>query len=461
MGVRAGPPDREGRPLISVRAAALGILARVDRGGAYADILLDRALGKGTFRDSRDRALLTELVMGTLRRRGTVDRVLSAHLPRPLSAADPVARNALRLGAYQLLYTRVPARAALFETVAAAKESRGEAVAGFVNAVLRAVARAPKETLPQAGEAPSADEARDSVPAPLLDALVRALGEAGAVAFLAASLLRPPFTVRVNTFKTSRDALLARLGAAGFAPSPCRFAPDGIVVGEPGGVHADPGFASGEYLVMDEGAQLVAPLLAPRPGETVLDACAAPGGKTTHLAVLAGGKAHVVAADLSAARVRMLGQTIARTGTPGVETAVHDFAAGPLPDAAERFDKVLVDAPCTGMGVIRRNPDAKWRFRPEDPARMAALQGAILVNAWHALRRGGTLVYATCTPLREENEEAAARFVADSRGEASLAPAPPEWPGPADARTSDGFIRLTPERDATDAFFAAVLRKKD
>ena len=444
-----------------VRAAALGILERVDRGGAYADILLDRALRAGTFRDSRDRALLTELVMGTLRRRGTLDRVLSAHLPRPLSAADPVARNALRLGAYQLLYTRVPDRAALFETVAAVKEARGDTLGGFVNAALRAVARSQKAPLAPVDETPSGDEARLSVPPPLLEALLRSLGEPEALAFLAASLLRPPFTVRANPFKTSRAALLARLGTAGFAPSPCRFAPDGIVIGEPGGVHADPGFLSGEYLVMDEGAQLVAPLLAPRPGETVLDACAAPGGKTTHLAALASGKARIVAADLSAGRVRILKQTIARTGTPGIEIVTHDFSAGPLPDAGERFDKVLVDAPCTGMGVIRRNPDAKWRFRPEDPARMAALQGAILKNAWGALRRGGTLAYATCTPLREENEDVAARFVAESAGEAAVVPAPPDWPGPPDARSPAGFIRLTPHRDDTDGFFAALFRKKD
>jgi 16S rRNA (cytosine967-C5)-methyltransferase len=212
---------------------------------------------------------------------------------------------------------------------------------------------------------------------------------------------------------------------------------------------------------MDEGAQLVAPLLSPRPGEAILDACAAPGGKTTHLAALSSGKARLVAADLSAGRVRILKATIARTGVPGVETAIHDFSAGPLPGGEGRFDKVLVDAPCTGMGVIRRNPDAKWRFRPEDPARMAALQDAILKNAWVSLAPGGLLAYATCTPLREENEEVAARFLADAGGEASVVPPPPEWPGPPGALTSDGFVRLSPHRDGTDGFFVALFRKKE
>ncbi len=431
----------------------------MDRGGAYADILLDRALAKGTLRDPRDRALLTELVMGTLRRRGTLDRALSPHLSKPISATEPVQRNALRLGAYQLLFTRVPARAALFETVEAVKAVRGDKPAGFVNAVLRAVVRAGKTPADPGEEGPFGEEVRLSVPPPLFDALLRTLGEPETLAFLSASLSPPPFTVRVNPFKASRAAVAERLRAAGFAPLPCRFAPDGLVLGEPGGVHADPGFRAGEFLVMDEGAQLVAPLVAPRPGETVLDACAAPGGKTTHLAALAEGQANLVAADVSDGRVRLLKATVTRTGAPGIETAVHDFSAGPLPGTADRFDRVLVDAPCTGMGVIRRNPDAKWRFSAGDPARMAALQGAILENAWASLRRGGLLVYATCTPLREENEEVAARFLAEAGSEAAVAPPPPDWPGPADARTPDGFIRLSPHRDGTDGFFAALFRK--
>lgn len=433
----------------------------MDRGGAYADILLDRVLREGTFRDPRDRALLTELVMGTLRRRGSLDHLLSAHLPKPLVATEPVVRNALRLGAYQLLYTRVPDRAALFETVEAVKEARGTRMAGFVNAVLRAVLRAGKTPSRPEENGPACGAARLSVPDPLFEALVRTLGEPESLAFLSVSLERPPFAVRVNPFRTSRMALLARLGTAGFAPSPCRFAPDGLVLGEPGGVHADPGFLSGEYLVMDEGAQLIGPLLCPRAGESILDVCAAPGGKTTHLAALAAGKARLVAADLSAGRARLLRETIARTGTPGVTTAVHDFSAGPLPGAKGGFDKVLVDAPCTGMGVIRRNPDAKWRFRAEDPARMAALQRAILKNAWVSLRRGGLLAYATCTPFREENEEVAARFLSEARGEAAVAAPPAEWPGPPGARTSDGFIRLSPHRDGTDGFFAALFRKRE
>jgi 16S rRNA (cytosine967-C5)-methyltransferase len=431
----------------------------VDRGRAYADILLERSLREGGFPDARDRALLTELVMGTLRRRGALDHALSPRLSRPLEKTDALVRNALRLGAYQLLYTRVPDRVAIFETVAAVKRLRGEGPAGLVNAVLRGILRAGK-TPPPAGGGDLLRLSVDlSAPPPLLVALVRSLGEKEAVSFLEASLEKPPFDVRANTFVISRDALIARLAGAGMEPSPCRYASEGILLGRPGAVHADPGFRSGEYLVMDEGAQLIAPLLSPREGEEVLDACAAPGGKTTHLAALAGGKARILAVDVSGGRERMLRETVARLRAGGIETAVHDFSAGPLPGAAGRFGKILVDAPCTGMGVIGRNPDAKWRFDPADPGRMAALQRAILRNAWDALSTGGLLVYSTCSPFREEDEEVVEAF----RREVGAVPAGKEfaagWPGPADAWTEEGFLRLAPHRHGTDYFFAALLRK--
>ncbi|HZW35307.1 MAG TPA: 16S rRNA (cytosine(967)-C(5))-methyltransferase RsmB [Candidatus Deferrimicrobiaceae bacterium] len=437
----------------------MAILSRVDRGRAYADILLERAMREGGFADPRDRALLIELVMGTLRRRGTVDHALSPRLSRPLEKTDALVRNALRLGAYQLLYTRIPDRVAIFETVAAVKAVRGEGPAGLVNAVLRGILRAGK-TPPPPGDALLRMSVDLSAPPPLLEALLRSLGEKEAVSFLETTLEKPPFDVRANTLSVSRVALIERLAVAGMDPSPCRYARDGILIGKPGGVHADPGFRSGEYLVMDEGAQLIAPLLSPREGEEVLDACASPGGKTTHLAALSGGKARILAADVSRGRERILRETVARLRAGGIATAVHDFSAGPLPGAAGRFGKILVDAPCTGMGVIGRNPDAKWRFDPANPGRMAALQRAILRNAWDSLAPGGLLVYATCSPFREENEEVAGVFRREAGAVTAGKESVKDWPGPADAWTPEGFLRLSPHRHGTDYFFAALLRKK-
>jgi len=432
----------------------------VDRDEAFADIVLDRVLREGSFPDPRDRGLVTEIVMGTLRRRGSIDYALLPFLSRPLENTDAYVRNALRAGAYQLFYTRIPDRAAVNETVAAVRAVRGGGAAGFVNAVLRGIIRSGKTpAAPRPGD-PRGEAAFLSAPGSLFEALERAMGEEDARAFLAAALEKPPFTIRANPFRTSASGLLARLADEGMEPSPCRYAPDGIVLGRPPAVHSDAAFRQGAYLVMDEGAQLVAPLLSPAPGERILDACAAPGGKTAHLAALAGGKAGIVAADVSAARIRMLRETVTRTAAPGIDTALHDFSRAPLPSSRRAYDKVLVDAPCTGMGVIRRNPDAKWRFRSEGPEGMARTQSAILRNAWESVRPGGTLLYCTCSPLREEDEDVVFGFLS-SQPEAGLAGPPAGWPGPPDAFTKDGFLRLYPQTHGTDAFFCAILRKAE
>ncbi|HEX9850891.1 16S rRNA (cytosine(967)-C(5))-methyltransferase RsmB, partial [Candidatus Deferrimicrobium sp.] len=457
MGVRPGTARGGGGTAI-VRDAAISVLSRVDRDEAFADIVLDRALRDAGFSDSRDRGLLTELVMGTLRRRGTIDFALLPFLSRPLEQTDAYVRNALRVGAYQLFYTRIPDRAALNETVAAVKASRGGGAGGFVNAVLRGIVRAGKiPVLPPEGD-PRRLPAEFSAPRDLIDALTASLGEAETRAYLAACLGKPPFAVRANPFRVVTDALARRFADEGKDPAPCRYAPDGFVLGKPAPVFSDAAFLEGAYLVMDEGAQLIAPLLRPAPGDRILDACAAPGGKTTHLSALADGKAEILAADVSALRLRMLREVVTRTGAPGIRTALHDLSRAPLPPSSGLFDKVLVDAPCTGMGVIRRNPDAKWRFRPDGPRRMARVQAAILRNAWEAVRRGGILLYCTCSPLMEEDEEVVAAFLAE-RPEAAVVARPDFDPCPADAWTADGFLRLYPHRHGTDAFFAALLRK--
>lgn len=430
----------------------------MDRDEAFADIVLDRALRGAAFPDPRDRGLVTEIVMGTLRRRGAIDFALLPFLSRPLEKTDAYVRNALRVGAYQLFYTRIPDRAALNETVAAVKAARGGGAAGFVNAVLRAILRAGKvPAVPKPGDS-RRETAELSAPAALLEALERSLGEGEARAFLLACLEKPPFSVRANPFRSTAAGLLSRLASGGMEPSPCRFAREGIVLAKPPAVHADTAFLEGAYLVMDEGAQLIAPLLSPVAGDRILDACAAPGGKTTHLSALSGGKAAITAADVSVPRIRMLRETVARTAAPGIDTALNDFSRAPLPSSHRAYDKVLVDAPCTGMGVIRRNPDAKWRFRPEGPEGMARIQASILRNAWEAVRPGGLLLYCTCSPLREEDEDVVRDFLS-ARPDAAISAPPAGWPGPGDAWTSDGFLRLYPQIHGTDAFFAALLRK--
>ena len=448
-------------PRTTVRGEAVRILARVDAEGGFADILVDQALRAGTFPDPRDRGLLTELVMGTLRRRGTLDAVLRPHLSRSLEKTDPSVRNALRLAVYQILYLRVPERAALFETVEAVKALRGEQVAGFANGVLRSVLRDDARVHLPGGPWVARVGAECSAPEALAEALKATLGGEEAKAFLAEALEKPPFTVRANPFRIAKADLLAHLAEAGRDPSPCRFAPDGIVLGSPSAVHADTDFRQGRYVVMDEGAQLVAPLLRPAAGEEILDACAAPGGKTTHLSALSEGKAKITATDVSEARLSMLRETVERMGAPGIEPRLHDWSASPLPGSAGRFDKALVDAPCTGMGIVRRNPDAKWRFVAADPPRMAQLQRSILRNVWPSLKEGGLLLYCTCSPLREEDEAVVEAFAAETGAVRIGRPLilARGWPGPPDAVAEDGSVRLLPHRQGTDGFFAALLRK--
>lgn len=436
------------------------ILALVEGEGAFADQLLERTFRTGAFPDPRDRALLTGLVLDTLRRRGEIDGRLSRFLAKvPLAKADGVARNALRLGAHQLLHLRVPPRAAIHETVAAVKGLRGEGLAGFVNAVLRSLDRALSAPGGDAAADLSREERLSASPA-LLSALDASLGPAGAEAFLLEALSVPPFTVRLNPLVPGADALPGKWREEGREPSPCRYAPGAFSLGRPPVLSADPDFAAGRYHVMDEGAQLVSPLLAPAPGERILDACASPGGKTAHLAALAGGTGHVVAADVSPARKAVLDETVRRLRLPGVETVLHDFSSAPLPGGAGAFDRVLVDAPCTGTGVVRRNPDGKWRFDPADPARLALVQGAILDNAFACLRPGGTLLYCTCSVLAEEDEAVAAAFAARSGAlPLDVRAAVPSWPGPADGTTGEGRVRLLPHLHGTDGFFAALYRK--
>ena len=330
MGFRAGTPFEKGRSAI-IRDAAVSVLARVDRDEAFADIVLDRVLRESAFPDPRDRALLTEIVMGVLRRRGAIDFSLLPFLSRPLEKTDVYVRNALRVGAYQLFYTRIQDRAALNETVAAVKAARGAGAAGFVNAVLRGILRAGKTpVLPKPGDIRRC-AAELSAPPELIKALEQTMGEQDTRAFLLVALEKPPFTIRANPFSSTVAQLSSRLAEEGMEPSPCRFAPDGLILGRPPAIYADSAFQKGAYLVMDEGAQLIAPLLCPAPGDRILDVCAAPGGKTTHLGALAEGKASITAADISVTRLRMLRDTLARTAVRGVDAVLNDFSRAPLP----------------------------------------------------------------------------------------------------------------------------------
>jgi 16S rRNA (cytosine967-C5)-methyltransferase len=363
----------------------------------------------------------------------------------------------LRMTAYQLvLLERVPAFAAVNDAVTLARAgARGSAE--YTNAVLRAFARrGAREREPAPPRDPvDALATRCSFPTWLAARWVERYGAAEAEALMRALNERPPLTLRANTLRISREALAARLAAEDhIATAPTRYAPEGLVAeraaGTPGRWRA---FTDGACVVQDEASMLVARLLEPAPGETVIDACAAPGTKTTHLAQLMDNRGRVVALDPHPARLARVPEAAARLGVTIVQT-IEGTAQELVGSYGPRADAVLVDAPCTNLGVLRRNPEVKWRRREGDVAEAAVRQRAILAAAATLLRPGGRVVYATCSPEPEENEAVVAAFLAAHP--AFRVDPPAAFPLPLDP---DGYLRTRPDRHGTDGFTAVRLRR--
>ncbi len=464
---RRGRPHPAGRRTPRQRAPtqarllALRVLERVQRAGAYADLLLHAQLGRSSL-PAEDRAFATELVYGTLRWRGRIDFHLARVLDRDLEKLEPLVATALRLGAYQLLFSdRVPVPAAVDESVRCIRAAGAERAAGLVNAALRRLAREHESVkLPSLEQDPLAHLTHAlSLPAWLAARWLEDHGAEQAAALARACNAIPPLTVRANRRRVSPEALLAELRERFPAAAACRFASHGIVLGRRGNPAVDPAFLAGRFTVQDESSQLVVALLDPQPGERILDACAAPGGKATAIAECVGDSGEVVAIDRHSRRLDLVRRHARRLGLEHVRGVERD-AARPLSDLAaeQAFDRVLVDAPCSGLGTLRRNPDARWRVRASDPARLAEAQRAILRHAAAVLRPGGVLVYSTCTLLREENEAIVAAFLDQSR-DFSLAAAA-GVPSEVQAVVgSDAFLRCLPHVHDADGFFAARLER--
>lgn len=443
------------------RAAAFEILQRVERGG-YADRLLDAHLKRWPAMDVRERGLLTELVYGTLRLRGRLDFALARFSRQPLARLEPDALLLLRLGAYQLLeLDRVPAHAAVHATVELAHRVGLGRVAGLVNGTLRSLERERASLAWPTAE----DNLRAylqhvcSLPGWLAKELLRQFPNSESRA-LAEALARPaPLTLRVNTLRSDRASLLAALAEAGHTARPCRYAPEGIII-EQRGPQPLPGDREGWYQVQDEASMLVAHLLAPRPGEQLLDGCAAPGGKTTHLAALTGNRAQILALDKHPQRVALIDQGARRLGCEGIAARCQDLTTPAEFLVPESFDRILVDAPCSGLGVLRRNPESRWNRQPADIAALAAQQSGILDRVAPLLRRGGQLVYSVCTFTVAETDAVVSAFLAshaDFSQQDLHGLLPAEWQ---ELLTDNGCLRTTPHRhDGMDAFFAVSLVK--
>jgi 16S rRNA (cytosine967-C5)-methyltransferase len=441
---------------MDARYGAYKILQRVEEGG-YADRLLDSYLERNPGMDPRERGLLTELVYGILRLRGRLDFALGNFSRQELQRLEPGALRLLRLGAYQLLeLDRIPAHAAVHATVELAHQVGMGRVAGLVNGTLRTLQRESANI-----DWPAPDKLRDylqhvcSLPSWLAKELLRQFPNAESKALAEALTKAAPQTLRANTLKTDRETLLAELAEAGHSARPCHYVPEGIIV-EKRGQQPLPGDHDGWYQVQDEASMLIAHLLDAQPGEKVLDACAAPGGKTTHIAALTDNQAHILALEKYPQRVELINQGSKRIGCQGIEARCWDLTETPEFLKPDSFDRILVDAPCSGLGVLRRNPESRWSRRPTDIKGLVELQRTILRQVAPLLRSGGHLLYSVCTFTAAETDAIVHNFLAthpDFVQEGFRTLLPKEWQ---ELTTETGSVRTLPHHhDGMDAFFAA------
>lgn len=395
------------------RLAAARALAAVLSGKASLNSSLPAQLDKV---EERDRGLTQDLAFGTARWQPRLDLLAAQLLQKPFKAADADVQALLLVGLYQLFYTRIPAHAAIGETVGCADKLKKPWAKSLLNAVLR---RAQRE-----GEALLADMERDPVVRTAhprwLQKQLKAFWPEQWEAICAANNAHPPMILRVNRRHHSRDAYLALLAEAGIAASACQYSRDGIVLGEACDVRGLPGFAEGWVSVQDEAAQLSADLLELAPGQRVLDACCAPGGKTCHLLEAEAGLAHLVAIDLEAKRLTRVRENLERLKLDAELIACDARDTASWWDG-KPFQRILLDAPCSATGVIRRHPDIKLTRQADDIPALATLQGELLDALWPTLEVGGMLLYATCSSLPTENTEVIGAFLARTPGARELA----------------------------------------
>ncbi|NVM57845.1 MAG: 16S rRNA (cytosine(967)-C(5))-methyltransferase RsmB [Desulfobacterales bacterium] len=445
------------------RRIALSVLNALNGSNTTPDYLLSQAFEQKPRTIRRDRALANELVLGVLRWRGRLDWVIQHLSKTPVHRIDPPVLNIVRLGLYQILFlSRIPVSAAVDESVELAKGKTPLWVVRYVNGLLRSAVRRAKDIpLPDDAADPVAAIAiRESQPSWMVKRWVERLGVEETRRLCKANNQIPPVTVRANTLKASRENLLTSLTAHVRKIRLARFAPDGLTLrGLQRAIGEMPPFKSGWFQVQDEAAQIITYLLDPVPGETVLDACAGFGGKTGHIAQLMKDCGKIKAADHRPWKLCELKASMARLGISSVTTWHHDLVK-PVPDSLSgTFDRVLLDAPCSGLGVLRRNPDIKWKKSEGDITRLQGGQQRLLGCLAPLVKRGGLLVYCVCSLEPEEGEEVIEDFLKSHGGFVI------------DRRStklsvvdellvdSSGFFRTLPHEHDMDGFFAVRLKK--
>jgi 16S rRNA (cytosine967-C5)-methyltransferase len=440
---------KQRRSVSPARLAAFKILRRVEE-GAYASVLL--ASREESLKPA-DRALCHELVMGVLRRQLWLDHLIECYVDRKITSLDTAVRIALRLGLYQLRFlTRVPASAAVNESVNLVRLARLRSAEGFVNAVLRRAAREPQFDPAATAANPVARLAIEtSHPAWLIERWIESFGATEAEALAIANNQAAPIAFRIVPGRATTE-VLDQLRASGASLTASRIAKGAWRVTS-GGSLVQEFSRAGQIYIQDEASQLVAEVLDAQPGDRVLDVCSAPGSKTTQIAASTQG-VRLIAGDRHERRVRTVANAARLQGIASIQCVVLD-AEQTLPFPVRSFDRVLVDAPCSGTGTLRHNPEIRWRISAEGIRDLASRQKQMLINASTLVKAGGRLVYSTCSVEPEENEEVASAFLKSSDGflQESL-------PFDASLLTASGAVRTWPHRDGVDGFFIAAFERQ-
>ena len=430
------------------RVAALLVLEKCRRAGAWSDAVLGSVMDAQKLQP-RDRALAASIAYGVMQNRILLDHVIAAGSSMELKKIEPKVLDILRVGAYQLLMLdRVPPRAAVDSAVKLCRQLGYQRASGFVNAVLRHIA-SEKPPIPEGKDAASLS-VRWSHPLWLTELYIEMLGPEEAGRLLEADNAPAPITLQCNTLRTDAASLIASLQAEGLEG---RLHPSipGCVVLDGGAVQHTAAYRNGDFYVQDAAARMAVMVAAPKKGQQILDACSAPGGKTFAAAIESAG-AEIAACDIHENKLRRIEDGAKRLGLEGIRCITQD-ARQFRPEFEERFDLVIADVPCSGLGVIRKKPDIRYK----DPAAfdaLPAIQLDILRNVARYVKKGGTLLYSTCTVRREENSGVCAAFLAETDAFAAQ-----DFVLPDGSASAGGMLQLWPQRNGTDGFFIAKMRK--
>jgi len=443
----------------TIRHQAVNILSQISTSQAFAGELLDACLDANTLSGTPDGRLLTHLVYGVLRLQGHLDWIISKLYRGNFTNMDEGIKNILRVGLYQLKFSdRLPAFAVVDEAVKSAKII-SPAQSGLTNAILRNYLRqSSKISFPSWKKQPAEYIATFySHPLWLVKTWLNVFGKEETLALCKANNEMPPLTIRINKIKTSSEELAQKLKAEGFSYTTTKFSPDGIVLTDSTQpIQKTDFFREGLLRIQDEGAQIVSYLLNHKNNENILDVCAGTGGKTTHLAIM-NNDGHILAIDRHAAKLAELRKETDRLGISNIQTKQADLGITLPIELTEKFDQVLVDAPCSGTGTLRRNPEIKWRLKAADLEGYAATQKTILQNAAGAVKKGGRLIYCTCSLLPAENEDVIRQFLVNNP-QFILAPIPETMNK--NLIDKSGFFRTYPHLHNMDSFFGAILQRQ-